>query len=127
MKNELIKALPALKSLMTNTYIFALIVAIFAVMLALLIANLIPYQGGQYDRSYIRRRIWFLVIWFFSIAGFFLYNNFVVMGKIGNIAFQSKFMTCIAISCLLILVVYAILSFVIMKIFPKSKFGSILG
>jgi hypothetical protein len=127
MKNELINTLPQLKGLMTNTYIFAIIAAVVAVLLAMLVANLIPYKGGEVDRSYIRRRIWFLLIWFFSIAGFFLYNNFVIIGKIGNVAFQSKFMICIAISCLIILMVYGIMSFILMKIFPRTKFGSILG
>jgi hypothetical protein len=127
MKNNLISTLPQLNSLMTNTYIFALIIAVVAVLVALLAANLIPFQGGQHDRSYIKRRIWFIVIWFVAIAGFFLFNNFVVMGIIDNVAFRSKFMTCIALSSLIIFLGYALLSFILMKVFPRSKFGSILG
>ena len=71
MKDELIKTLPQLKGLMTNTYIFAVIAAVIAVLLAMLIANLIPYHGGEVDRSYIKRRIWFLIIWFFFYSGIF--------------------------------------------------------
>ncbi len=127
MKHNLINTLPQLNSLMTNTYIFAVIVAVVALILAMLIANLIPFQGGKYDRSYITRRIWCLVIWFVAVAGFFIYNNFIVMEKIKNVAFQSKFMTCIAISCVIILLLYGLLGFILMKVFRKSKFGSILG
>ena len=127
MKQNLISTLPQLNSLMINTYIFAAIIAIIGLFIVILIAYLIPFEGGKQDRSYIKRRIWFVVIWIFSIIGFFLYNNFVVMGKIKNVAFQSKFMTCIAISLLIIFLLYGVLNIILMKIFRKSKFGSILG
>lgn len=121
-----IKTIQQLNALITNTYILSIIEAVVFVSIALIIANLIAFQGSSEDNSYKRRRIWFFVIWFFAIAGFFCYNNFVVMERIKNIAFQSKFMNCIAVSSGIVLIVYGVLSFIIMKFFPKSKFGTIL-
>ena len=127
MKHGIINTLPQLNSLITNTYILAIIVSMVALALAILVAKLIPFQGGQFDRSHITRRIWIIIFWVASAAFFFLYNNFIVMQKIKNIAFQSKFMTCIFISCIIIIALYGIVGFTIMKLFRKSHFGSILG
>jgi len=127
MKCGLINTLPQLNNLITTTYIFAVITGVLILLLAILIAKLIPWKGGVPDRSYLKRRVWFIILWFASVAGFFLYSNFIVMEKIKNVAFQSKFMTCIVASCIIILVLYGLLGFVIMKIIRKSKFGSILG
>ena len=82
--------------------------------------------GGQ-DKSYITRRIWFIVIGIVSAAGFYLYNDLVVKGQIVNAGFKSMFVetniTCIGI----LLGIYFVLGILIMFIFRNSKFGSILG
>jgi uncharacterized membrane protein len=113
-------------SLIENTYLFSVITAGVFILLAILISVLIPYQGGSQDKSYVKRRIWFFVLGFIAFSGFFIYNYFAVLDNIKNVAFQGKFRNCILVSVGVIIALYVFVSFLIMKFFPKSKFGSIL-
>lgn len=121
-----ITTLPQLEALQNSTMIYAVITALVALLLAFLISLMIKYQGGL-DKSYITRRIWFIVVGVSSCAGFYLYNDLVVKGQIVNAGFKSMFVqtnvTCVGI----ILGVYAVLGILIMFVFRNSKFGSILG
>lgn len=121
-----ITTLPQLEALQNNTMIYATITALVALLLAFLISFMTKYQGGL-DKSYITRRIWFMIIGAASCTGFYLYNDLVVKGQIVNAGFKSMFvqtnLTCIGI----ILGVYFILGILIMFIFRNTKFGSILG
>lgn len=87
-----------LEALENSTMIFAVISALIALLIAFIISFIIKYQGGQ-DKSYITRRIWFIVIGIVSAAGFYLYNDLVVKGQIVNAGFKSMFVetniTCI--------------------------------
>lgn len=120
-----ITTLPQLEALQNSTMIYAVISALIALLIAFIISFIIKYQGGQ-DKSYITRRIWFIVIGIVSAAGFYLYNV-VVKGQIVNAGFKSMFVetniTCIGI----LLGIYFVLGILIMFIFRNSKFGSILG
>ena len=115
-----ITTLPQLEALQNSTMIYAVISALIALLIAFIISFIIKYQGGQ-DKSYITRRIWFIVIGIVSAAGFYLYNDLV------NAGFKSMFVetniTCIGI----LLGIYFVLGILIMFIFRNSKFGSILG
>ncbi len=72
-----ITTLPQLEALQNSTMIYAVISALIALLIAFIISFIIKYQGGQ-DKSYITRRIWFIVIGIVSAAGFYLYNDLVV-------------------------------------------------
>ena len=50
-----------LNQLMNSTMIYAVVVGLVAVLLTLLLATMFPWEGGN-DRSYIKRRIAFVVI-----------------------------------------------------------------
>ena len=93
-----ITTLPQLEALQNSTMIYAVISALIALLIAFIISFIIKYQGGQ-DKSYITRRIWFIVIGIVSAAGFYLYNDLVVKGQIVNAGFKSMFVetniTCI--------------------------------
>lgn len=121
-----ITKLPQLEALQSNTMIYAAIVAIVALVVAWLVANAIPFEGGQ-DRSYVKRRIAFIAIGIVAVAGFFLYNDLYVLDSIRGKALQSKFMTtnfiCVGINA----GVYFILGVIIMVVSKFSKFGSILN
>jgi hypothetical protein len=122
-----IKGIQQLDALTTNTYLLSVIIALGCIFIAIGISTLISWQGGNSDGSYIKRRIWFIIIGCILLISFFCYNNFHVMDRISNVAFQAKFMNCIALSSGLCIVVYFIPSLIIMKVFPKSKFGSIIS
>lgn len=121
-----ITKLVQLEALQNDTMIYAVVVAVVALLLSFIIANLIPYQGGT-DRSYIKRRIFFIVIGIVGVLGFYLYNDIVVMDIIHKTALKAKFMTtnliCIGINA----GVYFIAGIIIMAIFRHTKFGSILN
>jgi hypothetical protein len=122
-----IKTIQQLNALMDTTYILGVICAVLFILLAIAIATMISWQGGTHDKSYVKRRIWFVILGCISFISFFVYNNFVVIERIKNVAFQAKFMKSVGISVGIILGLYLIVSFIIMKVFPKSKFGSIIS
>ena len=108
-----------LNQLMNSTMIYAVIVG-------LAVANMFPWEGGS-DKSYVKRRIAFIVIGLFAILGFWLYNDLHVMGYIRNAGFQSMFKAC-NLKCIFINAgVYIVASVALMFTFRHSKFGSILG
>lgn len=121
-----ITTLPALQSLQDETMFYAVIVGAVALGLSFLVASLVAYRGGN-DRSYITRRIWYVIIGFVAAAGFYVYNDLVVKPDITNAGWQSMFsntnLICIGIN----LGVYIIGGVILMFIFRHKKFGSILG
>jgi len=121
-----ISTIQQLNELMTTTYILSVVCAIIFIALAIAVSSMIPWQGGSQDRSFLKRRIWFIVLGCIVFVGFFCYNYFIVIPRIPNVAFKSNFMKCNGVSVGIIVGAYFIFSFIIMKVFPKSKFGSII-
>lgn len=121
-----INTLQQLHALQGETYVYAAIVACSIFLIAFLIANLIPWQGGN-DRSYVKRRIALIVCVVLGSFTFWIYNQTYVMSHIKKVAFQNQFSTtnlvCLAITILGSIVI----SFIVMLCFRHSKFGSILG
>lgn len=118
--------LPQLQQLMNSTMIYAVIVGLVAVILSLAVANMFPWEGGN-DKSYVKRRIAFVIIGIIAILGFWLYNDLVVVENIRNAGFQNMFKAC-NLKCIFInLGVYIVASGILMFTFRHSKFGSILG
>lgn len=117
--------LQQLNQLMNSTMIYAVIVGLVAVLIALAVANMIPWESS--GKSYIKRRIAYVVIGLLAILGFWLYNDLGVMGHIKNAGFQNMFRAC-NLKCIGInLGVYLVASLALMFTFRHSKFGSILG
>ena len=120
-----IQSIGQLKELQNETFVYAAIVAILIFGVALLLANLTPYKGGN-DRSYITRRIWLILSVTIGSLGFWLYNDIYVMSFIKKTAFQNQFsdtnMQCLGITIIGSLVI----SLIIMFVFRNSKFASII-
>ena len=118
--------LPALQSLQDETMVYAAIVGAVALGLSFLVTSLVAWKGGI-DRSYITRRIWYVIIGFAASAGFYVYNDLVVKPNITNQGWQSMFsdtnLICIGIN----LGVYIVGGIILMFVFRHKKFGSILG
>ena len=121
-----ITTLPALQSLQDETMVYAAIVGAVALGLSFLVASLVAWKGGN-DRSYITRRIWYVIIGLVAAAGFYVYNDLVVKPDITNAGWQSMFsdtnLICIGIN----LGVYIVGGVILMFVFRHKKFGSILG
>lgn len=120
-----ITTLPALQSLQDETIVYSLIMCIIAIGIACLVANLIPYKSN--GRSYITRRIWFVIIGLVSSFGFYMYNDLSVKPTINNVGWQSMFSETNVECLFIILIGYIVVSVILMFIFRNSKFGSILG
>lgn len=115
-----------LNQLMNSTMIYAVVVGVVAFVVAMIVANMFPWEGSN-DRSYIKRRIAFIVIGVCAVLGFWIYNDLVVADTIRNAGFQNMFKAC-NLKCIGInLATYIIVSVAIMFTFRHSKFGSILG
>lgn len=115
-----------LNQLMNSTMIYAVIVFLLAILVAFIICSLIPWQGGH-DKSYIKRRVVYIVIGILAVLGFWLYNDLVVLDTIKNAGFQNMFKAC-NLKCIGITFIgYILVGVIIMFSFRHSKFGSILG
>ncbi len=116
-----------LESLVQNTYFTALIFMAVAFAIAVLIANLIKWQGKP-DNSYKKRRVWWVVIGVVVAFVFFIINATYVAGFINKSSLMAKFGTANIIATVAIcLVGYFVLSIITMLIFRSTKWGSILG
>lgn len=118
--------LPAVQALQHETWMYAFIVAAIALAISIFVANLIAWQGGQ-DKSYQKRRLWFVLIGIISLVSFFLYNDLQVKPLISQQGWQAMFSETNVQSSIVGLFVYYVVGVVIMFIRRHSKFGSILG
>ena len=122
-----IEALKQVEALIGETYMYAVIVAVAAVVLAFLIANLIKWGGGKSDTSHTKRRVWYIIVGVIAPIAFFLYNTLYVTTFITKAPLQAKFSTANIIATLIVVGVYAALGIITMLILRRSKWGSILG
>lgn len=127
---KVIKTAPALEQAIMNTYLYDLILAVALVLVMLLVANLIKWQGGKKDNSGLVRRLWFFIFCAMTLLGSLVFDFFVFYNKIAVPAFAGKYLTAMAIASILSSVVYFLLGFAIVKmsrigtkiqsIFPKK-------
>jgi hypothetical protein len=122
-----IEALKDVQALIGETYMYAVIIGLAAVVLAFIIANLVKYQGGKNSTDHITRRIWFIVIGLIAPIAFFLYNALYVSSFIAKAPLQAKFSNANIWATLVLLSLYVAIGILTMLIFRRSKWGSILG
>jgi hypothetical protein len=122
-----IDTLNQLDALIGQTYIYAIIGAAVALVLAFLISNLIKFEGGKNSRDHMKRRIWYIVIGIVFIFSFYLYNSLYVSDYITKSSLQAKFSTANLFSTLVLLGIYIGAGLLTMVLIRSSKWGSILG
>ena len=115
-----------LEALIEQTYMFAIILSLLALVLALVIAKIIKY-GGKNSRDHIKRLIWYIVVGFAAPIGFYLYNFFFVMDSITKPPLVAKFSSANILATLLVIGIYLVLGVITMVLFRKSKWGSIIN
>ena len=121
-----ITTLPQLQALQENTMIYAVVVFLVAILIAFLISLMIPYKGGI-DKSYIKRRVAYIIVGIVVCLAFYLYNDIYVKGFIMNAGFKTMFVKT-NLQCLGITIGgYIVTGLALMFAFRHSKFGSILG
>lgn len=122
-----IEALKEVQALIGETYMYAVIIGIVAIVLAFIIANLIKWQGGRNPRDHVKRRVWYIIIGLVFPIAFFLYNNLYVSSYIAKAPLQAKFSTANIFATLIVLGVYVVVGIITMMVMRSTKWGSILG
>ena len=122
-----IATLTQLHDLQNSTWIYAVVVCAIAIIIAYLVSNMIAWQGGN-DRSYIKRRVWCVIIGLVASIGFWVYNDLVNVPRITNIGFRHMYSQTNLFCLFLVLIGYFFISLLLMQfLFRNAKFGSILG
>ena len=122
-----IATLSQLHDLQNSTWIYAIAVCFIAIAIAYLVSNMIAWQGGN-DKSYIKRRVWWVIIGFVAGLGFWIYNDVVNVHRIVNVGFKHMYSQTNLLCLFVVLLGYFGISLLIMAtLFRKAKFGSILG
>lgn len=122
-----IATLNQLQDLQNSTWIYAIVVCVIAIAIACLVSNMIAWQGGN-DKSYIKRRVLWVIIGFVAGLGFWIYNDVVNVHRIVNVGFKHMYSQTNLLCLFVVLLGYFGISLLIMAtLFRKSKFGSILG
>jgi Na+/H+-dicarboxylate symporter len=122
-----IETIKQLDALIGTTYVYAVIIAIAAIVVAFIIANIVKYQGGKNPTDHITRRIWYIIVALLAPIAFFLYNTLYVSNFITKAPLQAKFSTANILATLAVLGVYIVVGILTMLAFRRSKWGSILG
>ncbi len=122
-----IETLQQVQALIGETYMYAVIIGIVALVFAFIIAMLIKWQGGKNPRDHVKRRIWFIIVGIVFPIAFFLFNAFYVSSFISRPPLQAKFSTGNLIATLIVLGVYVGVGIITMLFMRNTKWGSILG
>lgn len=122
-----IATLTQLHDLQNSTWIYAVVVCAIAIIIAYLVSNMIAWQGGN-DRSYIKRRVWWVIIGLVASVAFWVYNDLVNVPRITNVGFRHMYSQTNLFCLFSILIGYLLISLLLMQfLFRNAKFGSILG
>ena len=122
-----IATLSQLHDLQNSTWINAIAVCFIAIAIAYLVSNMIAWQGGN-DKSYVERRVWWVIIGFVAGLGFWIYNDVVNVHRIVNVGFKHMYSQTNLLCLFAVLLGYFGISLLIMAtLFRQAKFGSILG
>ena len=111
-------------ALITSTYIFAFIFLAVFLLLAIIISNVIAYEGGTNPKDPGKRKMWF---WIFAILGpisFFLYNFLMVIPTIRKGPAMDSFSMHPSIATVIFLVSYIVIGFILAKTMKRGKLGN---
>ncbi len=119
--------LKTLPGLFTTTYISAVVLAIIFIVISLVVANMIAYEGGKNPKDAKKRKIWFWILASVNAMVFFLWNLLYVAEKVKGKPAKSEFLMHNGIATGVTLLVFIVLGIVISKVMNKSKYGTIFN
>ena len=111
-------------ALITSTYIFAIIFLAVFLLLAIIISNMIAYEGGTNPKDPGKRKMWF---WIFAIVGpisFYLYNFLAVIPSVRKGPASASFEMHPSIATVIVLVSYIVIGFILAKTMKRGKLGN---
>lgn len=102
-------------------YVWAIVISLFLLVVAIVVANMIPNKPGGKDIS--QRRVWFWILFIVVIAASFGLNFWIGSGiKIPTK--HAAYLTASAIATGVGAVIYLVLGIVLSKAMKRSKLGS---
>lgn len=107
---------------MSTAYMWAIIVLVVFELIAVLIANAIPYRPNNTGAT--ARKLWFWILAILTPIVGYLINFFAVSSNISAPTIRSEFQTNMAIAAGVAFVLYILVGFVVSKMFPKTKIGT---
>lgn len=126
---QLIKTPRQLEQLITETWMWAVIVLVASLVLSAVVASSIAYSGSANPQDGKQRRTFFWILAFASPFVFFLVEFLYVKSFIApnKEMLHTDFLRTILYSTLTILVLYIGLGFVFSKVFSQTKYGTIFN
>lgn len=125
-----IKSAPELSQAITSTYLYDALIAVVFVLIMILVANIIKYQPGKFEKSGSKRRVWFFVLMVITLFAAVIFNYFAWYKYISVDAFANKYTVHMIVASIVAMVAYFGIGFLIVKlarigtklqsIFPKK-------
>lgn len=115
-----IKTQPQLQEAVLGTYLFDAVIAVALIILFIIIANLIPWQGGKNDSSGNTRRMWFWIMGAVTLFACMAFNYFCYMGNILVPTFKMDYVLHLVLGSIMAAVIYFIVLFLIIKLQKKQ-------
>ena len=111
-------------SLITETYMIAIVFIVGFLLLAMLISTMIKYEGGTHPKDPGKRKMWFWIVGILAPITFFLYNFLAVIPNVARGPAASKFSMHPLIATGIVLVAYVLLGFILSKLMKRGKIGN---
>lgn len=116
--------LTQISGLIIITYVVAVIWSIGALGMAFITTSLIPHPEGRSTKDVTKCKIAFWLIGVGGAVSFYLFNLFFVSGRAKGLPAQDQFFFHLAVSGLLLVIIYIVLGFLFGKTMLKNhKFG----
>lgn len=106
----------------TSAYIISVISALFFLLLCVIIANAIKYEGGSNPRDPKSRKTWFWLLAALNPIVCFLLGYFVFKPD-ANMMVLNNYVNALSIGTAIGFILYLVLGFVLSKIFANGKIG----
>jgi heme/copper-type cytochrome/quinol oxidase subunit 2 len=111
-------------ALINQTYIIAFIFVLAFVLLAVIISNLIKFEGGTTPKDPVKRRMWFWILAGLLPVSLYLYNLLLVIPDVRTGPALNKFSMHPQIASGVAFVVYILIGFVLSKTMSRGKIGN---
>jgi len=107
-----------------SAYVIAVVIALFLLLVAAIISNLIQFEGGSNPKDTGKRKMWYWVLGILTPIVIFLYGFLIVRPDILVPSMRDKYTTAISIGAGIAFLLYVALGFVLSKIFKHGKVGN---
>jgi len=111
-------------ALITQTYIIAIIFVLAFILIAVIISNLIKFEGGTNPKDTGKRKMWFWILAVIAPITFYLYNLFMVIPNVKKGPALSKFSMHPPIATGIVLVSFIVIGFILAKMVKSGKIGN---